>query len=145
MAKRFRMTVEIEVPDRTTGAQAKDLVEKKLDHGMVTPLSVKVIDESPASDVQAAFIYDDGGHGACHAVVKKKNGPWSENRFGFCGVEPQIGPVASIDSPDGGLCHTCSKYVRKGDDGLWYVKPDAPLPKPRSRATVDCGGCYDDD
>jgi hypothetical protein len=144
MSCKFRMTVEIEMPDRTTSSQAKAAVEKKLDHGMVQVKKVSVVDESPAPGVQAAFIYDSGGHGECHAVVKKKNGPWSENRFGFCGIEPNVGPVASLDNPDGGLCSTCRKFVQKESDGLWYVKLDPPLPRPKSRATLDCGGCDDD-
>ena len=139
------MTVEIEVPDGTTAKQAKEAVQGKLDHGMVTLLKAAVVDKSPKPGVQAAFIYNSGGHSPCHAVVKKKNGPWSENRFGFCGTEPETGPVGSIDKPDGGLCSTCAKYVLKGDDGLWYVRENAPLPGPKSRATVDCGGCFDDD
>lgn len=148
MARRFRMTIEMEMPDGTTAKQAKGLLGAWLDRGADVSnvlRKVTVTEESPPADVQAAFIYDSGGHGACHAVVKKKNGPWSENRFGFCGEEPQIGPVASIDKPDGGLCRTCAKFVKKGDDGLWYVKLDPPLPRPKSRATLDCGGCFDDD
>jgi hypothetical protein len=152
MARRFRMTIEIEMPDGTTAKQAAGLVKERLAHpaARVPPrirvqvMKAKVEDESPESGVQAAFIYDSGGHGACHAVVKKKNGPWSENRFGFCGMEPETGPVGSIDKPDGGLCSTCAKFVRKGEDGLWYVRENTPLPGPKSRATTDCGGCDDD-
>lgn len=146
MSRRFRMTVEVEMPDGTTTKAAKAAVEKKLDHGMVTVQKVTVDDESPAPRVQAAFIYDSGGHSPCHAVIKKKNGPWSENRFGFCGVEPVMGgPVGSIDQPDGGLCSACAKFVRKGDDGNWYVKDDAPLPGPKLMASRRYGSCFDDD
>jgi hypothetical protein len=142
------MTVEVEAPDDVTDAQMMMRVKERVGHSStrrkILVRKVTVEDSSPVAGVQAAFIYDSGGHSPCHAVVKKKNGPWSENRFGFCGVEPVIGPVGSIDSPDGGLCHTCAKFVSKGDDGNWYVRKDVPIPGPKVRASLDCGGCFDD-
>lgn len=144
MTRRFRIVLEVETPDSWDGERVSTYLKDVASPGVAVQ-SVLMDDCSPEPGVQAAFIYKNSAHDRCHAVVKKKNGPWSENRFGFCGIEPETGPMGSIDQPEGGLCSTCAKYVRKGDDGLWYVREGAPLPKAKVRASMDCGGCFDDD
>lgn len=140
IAKRFRVLMEME-PDGIEDASA---VVRLLRAAIGSASRVEVVAESPEPGVQAAFIYGATGSLPCHAVVKKKDGPWSVNRVGFCGTEPQSGPVGSIDRPEGGLCRECEKYVRKGDDGLWYIRDNAPLPRQPVPRAAECD-CADDD
>jgi hypothetical protein len=136
--KRFRVLIELEADDATVAEAVTELVRST-----VKASKVEVVAESPDPGVQAAFIYDSSGFLPCHAVVKKKDGPWSLNRIGFCGVEPSVGPIGSVDKTDGGLCDVCRDYIQKGEDGNWYVKENAPLPK-KSIPAQACG-CDDDD
>lgn len=66
------------------------------------------------------FIYNPGG-GPCHAVLKSVNGPWSNNRRGFCGKHPCEGPTPWCAEPDV-VCHACAPFVEKTADG-WRAKP----------------------
>lgn len=70
---------------------------------------------------RAHFIYNPSDHGPCHATLRLKSGPWSLHRVGFCGREPDYGPVACIDEPGGGLCRICQGYVEKVD-GIWRIR-----------------------
>lgn len=103
--------------------------------------------QSCNSGQEVVFIYYSGSHEYCHAVVKNVSGPWSQNRAGFCGCEPDTGPIPWLSSPQGGLCHTCAKHVEQGADGKWYVKENIPDNLPYHRYTPsrhDCS-CIDDD
>ncbi len=140
MSKLFRMTVVVEMQD---GVDSKT-AEVRMRDGQGRILEAKVLEETPPAGAQVAFIYKSSSMSPCHAVVKKKNGPWSANRFGFCGVEPEIGPVGSIDQPQGGLCPRCADFVCQSPDGTWVVREGAPLPGAKVHATLDYGGCDDD-
>lgn len=122
--KRFRVILELEALDDVTA----EMVHKAFNTPWVTKLTIT--EESPTAGAPVAFIYASSKPDSlCHAVIKKKDGPWSVNRVGFCGCEPEGGPVGCLDRPDGGLCRTCAEYVIEVD-GHWVVRADAPLPKP---------------
>lgn len=70
---------------------------------------------------RAHFLYCASDHGVCHATLRLKDGPWSVHRVGFCGREPDYGPIACIDEPSGGLCGICKDYVEK-IDGVWRIR-----------------------
>lgn len=90
------------------------------------------------------FIYNASGHSPCHATVKRKAGPWSFHRLGFCGTEPGTGPIPAILNPDGGLCSTCTEYIEK-INGVWRVR-NTPKFKPVHHSVDSPSLCsYDDD
>jgi len=95
---------------------------------------------------EVVFVYYEGGHDPCHAVVKRTDGPWSANRVGFCGYEPSYGPMPYCIEPDGGLCHICAKHVEKRG-GKWVVKKHVgaqPFGRSRRQACDDSSWADDD-
>lgn len=163
MGKRYAVTLEVELTDQGT----KKDVERWTEHlSCRTPaiarvtladpkITVRRLADRPRGGLEVVFIYDPGGHRPCHAVVRQKaiekhvhfpdrDSPWSKERHGFCGEEPSTGPMSWCREPDGGLCHICAQYVHKVD-GKWVTRDNMPTPRPRQRAVVDCGGCFDDD
>lgn len=96
---------------------------------------------------EVVFIYNPGHHSApCHAVIKDVSGPWSNNRVGFCGTEPDYGPMSWCKGPDGGLCRTCGTNIEKRDDGKWYVKATiVDTPYHRHSVRPEEGSWLDDD
>jgi hypothetical protein len=71
---------------------------------------------------EVVFIYGSSNHAPCHAVVKRVSGPWSENRVGFCGTVPAVGPIPWVKTPQGGLCFRCKEHIEFAPDGVWRAK-----------------------
>lgn len=96
---------------------------------------------------EVIFICNPGRHqDPCHAVIKDVSGPWSNNRVGFCGTEPDYGPMAWCKNPDGGLCRTCGVNVERAPDGSWRVKSSiTPTAYNRYSVRPEPCECWDDD
>lgn len=87
---------------------------------------------------EVVFIYGPSRYQPCHAVVKNVDGPWSRNRVGFCGHEPDYGPMPWCKAPNGDLCPQCATYVEKIGD-RYFVKANAlPVKFFRSRLEPQC-------
>jgi len=165
MGKRYAVVLEVELTDE---GSKKD-VERWTEHltcrtpaisrvTVADPIvRVERLADRPKGGLEVVFIYNPGHHQEpCHAVVKQaaiekhvhfpdKDSPWSKERHGFCGVEPDYGPMSWCKEPDGGLCRECAKYVHKVG-GKWVTRDNMPAPKPRQKHVPEpCGGCYDDD
>lgn len=163
MGKRYAVVLEVELLD---GGKKSD-VEKWVEHlscrtsdiARVTlgdpKVKIKRLPDRPPGGLEVVFIYSSHGHQPCHAVVKKsaveahphfpgKDSPWSKERFGFCGEEPETGPMPWCTTPDGGLCRTCAQYVEKVD-GKWVTRHEMPVPKSRVKARPEPYTGFDDD
>lgn len=73
----------------------------------------------PRPPVEVVFIYNADADSPCHAVPFDVNGPWSNERLGFCGRGTgTIGPVPWCKEPTY-LCQDCERFVQKVDYGKW--------------------------
>jgi hypothetical protein len=129
--RKYTVTLEVEA-ERADLLRWTKTVSKAV-YPKIKLLKIRRAPGPPKAGLEVVFIYRSGSSSPCHAVIKKMNGPWTVNRHGFCGVEPDYGPMAVLTEPDGGLCRTCAKYVTKVD-GRWVTRKDAPIPKPKQRA-----------
>lgn len=138
--KRYRATVEFEVLPDVTASEVRRVL---MNAPWVTKVTIEA--ESPPPGALVGFIYDaSSAETPCHAVLFKKEGPWSKYHFGFCGAEPGIGPKALLDTPQGGLCRACAKYIKQ-TGAVWCVIAEPPLPEPPRPYVTRGEGLYDDD